>query len=95
MSKPQIGPAASSQVAQAILAQREPALVPTLCVDIPRAALIVGGVSEWTVRAWISNGDLPVIKLPGVRRGETSRRVLIAVKDLEAFVVKHRAVNSA
>jgi len=66
------------------------ASVPTICVDVRRAAELLGGVSPWTIRAWIANGDLPVVKLPGVRRGEVSRRVLIAIQDLETFVARHR-----
>lgn len=68
----------------------EIAATQTICVDVRRAAELLGGVSPWTVRAWISNGDLPVVKLPGVRRGETSRRVLVAIDDLKAFVLRHR-----
>ncbi len=64
----------------------------TICVDTRRAAEILGGVSQWTVRAWIANADVAVVKLPGVRRGETSRRVLIAIDDLKAFVLRHREV---
>jgi hypothetical protein len=69
--------------------------VPTsvLCVDVKRAAELLGGVSEYTVRAWIANGDLPAVKFPDVRRrGEPNRRVLIAVSDIEAFVARHREV---
>jgi hypothetical protein len=70
------------------------ATAPTLCVDVRRAAEMLGGVSPWTVRAWIANGQLPVVKLPAVRGGESSRRVLIAVGDIEAFVARHREVAS-
>jgi hypothetical protein len=65
-----------------------------ICVDIRRAAEMLGGVSQWTVRAFIANGDLPVVKLPGVKAGRTSRRVLIAVTDLEALVARHRERNA-
>ncbi len=69
--------------------------VPMICVDLQRAAEILGGVSVWTIRSWIANGQLPVVKFPSVRRGETSRRVLIAVDDLVEFVRRHREVVGA
>lgn len=65
-----------------------------LCVDVPSAALTLGvGVSA--IRKWIDAGDLPVVKFPSEKHeGERSRRVLIAVADLEAFVRKHRVAES-
>ena len=69
------------------------AAAPTLCVDVRRAAKMLA-VSPWTVRAWIANGDLPVVRLPAVRGGDSTRRVLIAVADIEAFVKRHREVAS-
>jgi excisionase family DNA binding protein len=67
--------------------------VPVLCVSVAKAAEMLA-VSPWTVRAWIANGDLPVVKLPAVRGGDSTRRVLIAVADIEAFVKRHREVAS-
>ena len=61
---------------------------PALCVDVRRAAEMLS-VSEWTVRAWLANGVLPVVKLPGVQPGTVSRRVLIRVSDLERFRDNH------
>jgi hypothetical protein len=64
--------------------------LPPLCVDVERAAQLLGGVSPHSVRLWIQNGQLPVVKLPAVRRrNESSRRVLIAVADLKVFVARH------
>jgi hypothetical protein len=64
--------------------------LPPLCLDVPAAALALGvGVSA--VRRWIESGELPIIKFPSEKHdGEKSRRVLINVADLEAFVAKHR-----
>ena len=63
---------------------------PVLAVDIPRAAALIGAnVSD--VRAWIASGLLPAVKFPSTRRpGQQSRRILIAVADLEEFVRRHR-----
>ena len=61
-----------------------------LCVDVKTAAGAVG-VSVWVLRRYIEDGLLPTVKFPSVKySGEVSRRVLIAVADLEAFVAKHR-----
>ncbi len=63
---------------------------PTLVVDIPRAAEMTSA-NESDIRAWIASGALPCIKYPSTRRpGESSRRILIAVSDLEEFVRRHR-----
>ncbi len=62
-----------------------------LCVDVKRAAEMLGGVSVWTVRAWIANRQLPVVKFPAVNgTNPLNRRIFIAVSDLEAFVKKYR-----
>jgi hypothetical protein len=61
-----------------------------LCVDVPAAAVALG-VGTSSLRRWIESGELPVVKFPSEKHdGEKSRRVLIAVADLEAFVAKHR-----
>ena len=52
--------------------------------------------SPSTLRAYIDQGVIPVVKLPSAKHAhEQSRRVLIAVADLEAFVLKHRVAESA
>lgn len=62
-----------------------------LCVDVKRAAASIG-VSVWVLRDYIDRGLLPTVKFPSTKHpGENSRRVLIAVADLEAFVARHRA----
>jgi len=66
-----------------------------LCVDVERAALALG-VGTSSVRRWIESGELPIIKFPSEKHaGERSRRVLIAVSDLENFVLKHRTTSEA
>jgi predicted site-specific integrase-resolvase len=61
-----------------------------LCVDVNAAAAALG-VSKWVIRRYVADGLLPTVKLPSVKHpGETSRRVLIAVADLEQFVQRHR-----
>ncbi len=66
------------------------AVAPTLAVDITRAAEIIGANTS-DVRAWVASGLLPCVRYPSTRRpGEPSRRILIAVADLEEFVRRHR-----
>ena len=62
-----------------------------ICVDVRRAAELLGGVSPFVVRDWIASGLLPCVKFPSTRRpGELSRRVLILVEDLQQFAKRHR-----
>ncbi len=52
-------------------------------------------VSVWILDRYIADGLLPTVKLPSTRHpGDRSRRVLIAVADVEAFVQRHREVAS-
>jgi hypothetical protein len=63
-----------------------------LCIDVESAAAAIG-VSGSVLRGLIADGRLPVVKFPSTRRpGEQSRRVLVSVDDLRAFVVAHREV---
>jgi hypothetical protein len=60
--------------------------VTPLVLDIKQAAAALS-VSEWTLRRYIEDGLLPTVQMPSAKHpGERSRRVLIAVTDLEAFV---------
>lgn len=47
------------------------------------------GISVWVLDRMIADRLIPVVRLPS-RDGETNRRVLVAVSDLEALVAKHR-----
>ncbi len=61
-----------------------------LVLDVKSAAAAIG-VSPWVLRRYIDDGLLPTVKFPSAKHpGEVSRRVLIAVADLEAFVQQHR-----
>jgi predicted site-specific integrase-resolvase len=69
--------------------------VTPLCVDRKEAAHALG-VSAWVLDRYIADGLLPVVRLPSTKHGgELSRRVLIAVADLEAFVKRHREEKTA
>ena len=58
-------------------------------VDLRGAGIYLGGLSAWTVRALISNGVIPIVRPPALRRRhETMRRVLIDVRDLDALIAK-------
>lgn len=63
-----------------------------LCLSVKEAAAALG-LSPSVVRGLIDQGVLPVVKFPSAsaaHQGERSRRVLIAVSDLERFVAEHR-----
>jgi hypothetical protein len=60
-------------------------------LDLDAAAAYLGGVSVWTLRAWIADGHLRAVKLPSLTRpGESSRRVLLDVRDLDALIEQGR-----
>ena len=66
-----------------------------LVLDVKGAAAALS-VSTWTVRQWINEGHLPIVKLPSVKHlGESGKRVLIAVVDLEKFIAQHRTGGPA
>jgi len=66
-----------------------------LCLDVKGAAAALG-VTGWTIRKWISEGQLPTVKFPSVKyEGERGKRILIAVADLESFIAKHRTGGPA
>jgi len=61
-----------------------------LCLDRKEAAAALR-IGVWVLDRMIADGLIPTVKLPSMKRpGVMSRRVLIAVADLEAFVAKHR-----
>jgi predicted site-specific integrase-resolvase len=63
---------------------------PPLCLDLKSAAASLG-ISVWVLRRYIEDKLIPTVKFPSAKNaGEQSRRVLIKVADLEAFVNKHR-----
>jgi excisionase family DNA binding protein len=52
-----------------------------ICYSVDDAALLIG-VNMATVRRWLSQGRLPVVRI--------GSRVLIMRKDLERFIFKYR-----
>lgn len=68
-----------------------PAANDALLVDVRQAASMLG-VSVWTVREYVAAGDLATVKLPSTKgTAPRSRRVLISVDDLRAFIARCRA----
>jgi predicted site-specific integrase-resolvase len=68
--------------------------VTPLVLDVKQAAAFIG-VSTWVLRRYIDTGLLPTVQYPSAKfPGERSRRTLLAVSDLEAFVSRHRAEGS-
>jgi excisionase family DNA binding protein len=59
-------------------------------VSLTQAAAYLG-VSKWTVRDWISAGDLPAVKLPARGDQERLRRVLVDVQDLDRLIEQSKA----
>jgi len=49
-----------------------------LLVDVRTAAKTLGGIGESTLRRWIAEGRVPVVRL--------GRRVLIRPRDLDALI---------
>lgn len=63
-----------------------------IAVSVKTGASMLG-ISASALRQYIDQGVIPIIKLPSAsaqHQGEPSRRVLIAVRDLESFVDAHR-----
>jgi hypothetical protein len=64
-------------------------------IDLRTAAAYLG-VSFWTMRDWVLAGHLPAMQLPalrarsGARPGQSLRRVLVDVRDLDAFIDAHK-----
>jgi excisionase family DNA binding protein len=48
--------------------------------SVEDAAQLLGGISKWTVHAWLAKGKL--------RRTKVGSRTMIAERDLNAFIVK-------
>jgi hypothetical protein len=68
-------------------------LTPRL-VGVKVAALYLG-ISAWSVREWIASGVIPrvAVALPrsAKRKGDTCRRVLVDVRDLDALIDRWKA----
>lgn len=58
-------------------------------MDIAAAGEYLGGISVWTIRAFVANGALQPVKLPSVKyQSRRSRRLLFDRADLDAFIEK-------
>ncbi len=68
-----------------------PAPISARLVDLHAAATYLG-VSFWTVRDYVLQGLIPTVELPalrpreGGRRRRVLRRVVVDVRDLDAFI---------
>ena len=66
-------------------------MTPPLVVDVKQGAAVVG-VSDWVMRRFIQDGLIPTVTYPSAKHpGKRSRRVLLAMADLQQFVAAHRA----
>jgi predicted site-specific integrase-resolvase len=64
-----------------------------ICLTVQEAAEAIG-MSPSVLRSYIDAGLLPVIKFPSTKhQNETSRRVLVSVEDLRAFVERCRVTE--
>ena len=50
-------------------------------------------MSEWQLDRLIADGLIPKLQIPSRRPGESNRRVLLAYRDVEAFVARRGAVG--
>jgi excisionase family DNA binding protein len=56
--------------------------VPVKLMDIPSAAEFLGGLSVWTIRAWLSQGRL--------RKTKVGRRTMVSLQELERFIAEQQ-----
>lgn len=65
-------------------------------LDVGETALYLGGISQATVRRLVAQGVLCPVRLPSCRRpGESSRRLLFDVRDLDTLVETWKSGSSA
>ena len=66
------------------------AVAPARLMDLEAAAAYLGGISTWTVRDLITNGEIPCVRLPRTGDGDrrAMRRVLIDRVDLDSLILK-------
>jgi excisionase family DNA binding protein len=48
--------------------------------SVEEAAALLGGISKWTIHAWLAKGKL--------RRTKVGSRTMISEQDLQAFIAK-------
>jgi hypothetical protein len=74
---------------------RDPIRLAAFVVGVEDAARLLG-CDPSQVRRWVADGCLPSVRYPSVRvPGASSRRILIAVADVERFVEAHRTAAPA
>ena len=60
-----------------------------------REAALYLGISAWSVREWIASGVIPCVRIvlptTSKRKGDTCRRILIDVQDLDALIEQWKA----
>jgi hypothetical protein len=56
-------------------------------LDLEQAAGYLG-ISYWTMRDLVNAGTIPTVKIPSARAGDgrSIRRILIDIRDLDAFI---------
>jgi hypothetical protein len=60
-------------------------------LDVAATAEYLGGISVWTVRAFIADGYLRPVRLPACHRtGSNNRRLLFDRRDLDKFIDERR-----
>ena len=64
-------------------------------LDVEDAALYLGGISTWTVRALVTRGALVPVRLPSCRQtAESNRRLLFDRNDLDVLIDKWKDRSS-
>jgi hypothetical protein len=60
-------------------------------LDVVSTAAYLGGLSTWTIRAFVADGHLRPVRLPSVRdKNGNGRRLLFDRRDLDDFIEKRR-----
>jgi hypothetical protein len=91
-------PPVSPRTSRAVQSSTTPGPSPRL-LNLRQAAVVLG-VSFWSVRDYVLAGLLPSVQLPALRPREgdrpkqSLRRVLVDVEDLDAFITRHKAIQS-
>lgn len=69
---------------------------PARLLDVTATAAYLGGICADSVRALVAQGQLVPVRLPSCRRpGESSRRLLFDVRDLDRRVDAWKAASTA
>lgn len=68
---------------------------PARLLDVIATAHYLGGICTDSVRALVTRGVLVPVRLPSTRRpGESSRRLLFDVRDLDILIDRWKAASS-